>query len=99
MLGVRVRDDIVWGLRGVATLVDVEGLLDRVGLRSFADRETSTLSGGELQRLAVAAALARRPRLLISDESTAMVDGAGRAQLVTLLRSLVTRRPRSPLCT
>ena len=44
---------------------------------AFAERETSTLSGGELQRLAVAAALARRPALLISDESTAMVDSVG----------------------
>jgi energy-coupling factor transport system ATP-binding protein len=66
-------------------------LLDRVGLHAFADRETSTLSGGELQRLAVAAALARRPQLLISDESTAMVDAAGRVQLLALLRSLVAR--------
>jgi energy-coupling factor transport system ATP-binding protein len=70
--------------------VPVDALLERVGLASFADRETSTLSGGELQRLAVAAALARRPQLLISDESTAMVDRAGRADLVKLLRSLVT---------
>ena len=89
VLGVRVRDDVVWGLAS-RRRVDVDALLDRVGLRSFADRETSTLSGGELQRLAVAAALARRPQLLISDESTAMVDAAGRAQLVALLRSLVT---------
>jgi energy-coupling factor transport system ATP-binding protein len=89
VLGVRVRDDVGWGLTDPSA-VDVGALLDRVGLRSFADRETSTLSGGELQRLAVAAALARRPQLLISDESTAMVDGAGRAQLVSLLRSLVT---------
>jgi energy-coupling factor transport system ATP-binding protein len=93
VLGVRVRDDVVWGMqrsehgRGV----DVDALLERVGLRSFADRETSTLSGGELQRLAVAAALARRPQLLISDESTAMVDAAGRVQLLALLRSLVER--------
>ena len=94
VLGVRVRDDVVWGMpRGAHghADVDVEALLDRVGLKSFADRETSTLSGGELQRLAVAAALARRPQLLISDESTAMVDGAGRVQLLALLRSLVTR--------
>ncbi len=90
VLGVRVRDDIAWGL-AASDVPDVDALLDRVGLQSFADRETSTLSGGELQRLAIAAALARRPRLLISDESTAMVDEEGRAQLVALLRSLVQR--------
>jgi energy-coupling factor transporter ATP-binding protein EcfA2 len=89
VLGVRVRDDVVWGLADPAA-VPVDALLARVGLTSFADRETSTLSGGELQRLAVAAALARRPQLLISDESTAMVDRGGRTQLVALLRSLVT---------
>jgi energy-coupling factor transport system ATP-binding protein len=54
------------------------------------ERETSTLSGGELQRLAVAAALARRPGLLISDESTAMVDEEGRRLLTALLRDLPT---------
>ncbi len=87
VLGVRVRDDVVWGLPS-GHHVDVEALLERVGLRDFADRETSGLSGGELQRLAVAAALARRPRLLVSDEATAMVDAAGRSALIDLLRSL-----------
>jgi energy-coupling factor transport system ATP-binding protein len=87
VLGVRVRDDVVWGLPREDD-VDVDGLLGRVGLNGFADRETSTLSGGELQRLAVAAALARRPSLLISDESTAMVDAAGRELLTDLLAKL-----------
>jgi energy-coupling factor transport system ATP-binding protein len=87
VLGVRVADDVVWGLRD-ASGVDVDGLLAEVGLTGMGDRETSTLSGGELQRLAVAAALARRPRLLISDESTAMVDEAGRRVLVDLLREV-----------
>ena len=87
VLGVRVRDDLVWGLPA-AYGVDVDALLARVGLAGFADRETAALSGGELQRLAVAAALARRPRLLISDESTAMVDAAGRELLVDLFASL-----------
>jgi len=90
VLGVRVRDDVVWGMHRPEQ-VDVEEILDRVGLRALADRETSTLSGGELQRLAVAAAIAREPRLLISDESTAMIDNAGRARLVAVLRELVSR--------
>jgi energy-coupling factor transport system ATP-binding protein len=89
VLGVRVRDDVVWGLSD-ARSVDVGLLLDRVGLRELADRETATLSGGELQRLAVAAALARRPAFLISDESTAMVDAGGRRQLVGIMRALAS---------
>ncbi len=90
ILGVRVADDVVWGLQNAAG-VDVSGLLDTVGLSGMEDRETSSLSGGELQRLAVAAALARRPRLLISDESTAMVDAEGRQRLTALLADLPSR--------
>ncbi|HMC53212.1 MAG TPA: DUF2232 domain-containing protein [Acidimicrobiales bacterium] len=90
VLGVRVRDDVVWGMANGAD-VEVGELLDLVGLRGFADRETATLSGGELQRLAIAAALARRPALLISDESTAMLDRPGRRDLTRLLRRLPGR--------
>ncbi len=90
ILGVRVADDVVWGLHDAAG-VDLASLLDTVGLSGMDNRETSTLSGGELQRLAVAAALARRPRLLISDESTAMVDEEGRKRLTTLLADLPSR--------
>lgn len=91
VLGVRVADDVVWGLHE-ASDVDVGRLLRDVGLEGMERRETSTLSGGELQRLAVAAALARRPRLLISDESTSMVDAEGRRLLVGLLRELPATR-------
>jgi energy-coupling factor transporter ATP-binding protein EcfA2 len=89
VLGVRARDDVVWGLPPTPR-PDVAGLLARVGLEGFDDRETAGLSGGELQRLAIAACLAREPKLLISDEATAMIDGPGRADVVVLLESLVS---------
>ncbi len=87
VLGVRARDDVVWGLP-TTPRPDVRALLGRVGLAGFEERETAGLSGGELQRLAIAACLAREPRLLISDEATAMIDGPGRAEVVALLESL-----------
>jgi energy-coupling factor transport system ATP-binding protein len=87
VLGVRARDDVVWGLPPTPR-PDVGSLLSRVGLVGFEERETAGLSGGELQRLAIAACLARQPRLLISDEATAMIDEPGRAEVVALLESL-----------
>ncbi|OBK31938.1 cobalt ABC transporter ATP-binding protein [Mycobacterium sp. 1245111.1] len=90
VLGTRVADDVVWGLPAGAT-TDVPELLREVGLESHAERDTGSLSGGELQRLAVAAALAREPAMLIADEVTSMVDQEGRDALLRVLSGLKQR--------
>lgn len=90
VLGTRVADDVVWGLPP-GTSIDVEQLLGEVGLDGLAERDTGGLSGGELQRLAVAGALAREPSLLIADEVTSMVDQEGRDGLMSVLSALTTR--------
>jgi energy-coupling factor transport system ATP-binding protein len=95
VLGTRVADDVVWGLPPGMD-VDVARLLREVGLEDLAERDTGGLSGGELQRLALAAALAREPAMLIADEVTSMVDQQGRDALLSVLSGL-TKRHRTAL--
>lgn len=90
VLGTRVADDVVFGLPP-GTHTDVAALLDEVGLAGMEERDTGGLSGGELQRLAVAAALARKPAMLIADEVTSMVDQRGREALLSVLSGLIER--------
>jgi energy-coupling factor transport system ATP-binding protein len=79
-------DDVAFGLENRAVprpeiWTRVDAALDAVGFPYGRDRRTDQLSGGEQQRLAIAGALASRPRLLLLDEPTANLDPAG-AQLV-----------------
>ncbi len=67
----------------------LEWSLELVGLdKSFLGRSPLQLSGGEKQRVAIAAALARRPQILILDEPTSDLDPLGKEEVLTAIRRL-----------
>ena len=88
-----VEDDVAFGPSNLGIPADelrerVTKSLERVGLAGFERRETSTLSGGEKQRVALAGALAMEPQILVLDEPDAMLDPQGRADLMTICHAL-----------
>jgi len=79
------------GLAGMsrnARLARADELLERVGFAELGDAHPEELSGGEQQRVAVCAALAHRPRLLLADEPTGELDAASAADVYALIGAL-----------
>jgi len=75
----RVEDELAFALEnaGVPQLTmrkRVEEVLDALGIASLRHRAVSSLSGGEQQRVAIAAALALQPKILVLDEPTSQLD-------------------------
>lgn len=73
----------------------VEQCLAFVGITHLAERTTTTLSGGEKQRLAIASILAMAPETILLDEPTANLDPEGAQAVFNLLRELRDREGRT----
>lgn len=66
----------------------VDEALETVGMTAYAQHEPHRLSGGQKQRVAIAGVIAMKPECIIFDESTAMLDPAGRREVLDTVRML-----------
>lgn len=76
------------GVTGSEKKERITELLEKVGLKEWADEEVGKFSRGMKQRLAIADALIKRPKVLILDEPTAGIDPEGAEQILSLVRKL-----------
>ena len=92
-----VEDDVAFGLENLGVgRAEMRGrvreAIAAVGLSGYERREPHTLSGGEKQRVALAGLLAVGPEVLLLDEPTAMLDAAGREEVLGRVRELARSR-------
>jgi putative ABC transport system ATP-binding protein len=90
LAGFSAYENVLLGMKFARGRMDprrAKSLLERVGLSHRASHKPSALSVGEQQRVAVARALANRPRLLLADEPTANVDPANQGKIIDLIRA------------
>lgn len=88
-----VEDDVAFGPENIGVPREeigkrIDFALDAVGMQAFRQATPSRLSGGQKQRIAIAGVLAIRPKIMILDESTAMLDPRGRREVMEVVRRL-----------
>ena len=92
MFKASVKENVSYGLkvRGIKAPEKVDLVLKAVGLQGYANRDATTLSGGEMQRIALARALIVEPEVLLLDEPTANLDPRSAASVEELISGLQT---------
>ena len=88
-----VEDDVAFGAENIALPRDeikerIDFALKAVGIEHLREATVSRLSGGQKQRVAIAGVLALKPKIMILDEATAMLDPRGRREIIEVVKKL-----------
>ncbi len=88
-----VEDDLAFGPENIGIPREeisnrIDYALSAVGMEKFKHSTPTRLSGGQKQRIAIAGVLALKPEILILDESTSMLDPAGREEVMAVIKKL-----------
>lgn len=97
-IGATVEDDIAFGMENrqiehSLMVKNVKKFAALVDMSDYLDREPNTLSGGQKQRVAIAGALSLSPKIIIFDESTAMLDPKGKKEIHEVIRNMHETMP------
>ena len=92
-VGATVADDVAFGLenRGIShseMVKIVPEAIKAVGMSEYANSEPANLSGGQKQRVAIAGILAIKPKIIVLDEATSMLDPEGRNQILSIVQDM-----------
>lgn len=93
IIGNIVEEDVGFGPENIGVPTDeiwkrVDESLKAVGMTAYRNQSPNKLSGGQKQRVAIAGVMAMRPRCIILDEPTAMLDPNGRKEVIRTIRQL-----------
>ena len=93
LIATTVEEDVAFGPENIGmdpSLIRqrVDEALELVGMTAFKDKEPHLLSGGQKQRVAIAGIIAMRPKYIIFDEPTAMLDPQGRREVMETMQRL-----------
>jgi energy-coupling factor transporter ATP-binding protein EcfA2 len=94
---VTTREEIAFGLENLGVprgemAERVEAAMDLVGISDLAERSPLALSGGQMQRVAIASILVMQPPVLVLDEPTSQLDPIGSREVFTAVRALASSR-------
>lgn len=95
-VGATVQDDVAFGLENLGVprpemIERIEQALAQVVMTDFAEKEPARLSGGQKQRVAIAGIVALKPKIMILDEATSMLDPRGRREVLQTVKEVKER--------